>query len=120
MIEKRKHRRINASILFKMKTKQLSLISETINVSCTGMFCQLDRYIPLHTEVEITLSLPSKNKHKNFEYISCHGKVVRVQLVLSEKNNKTLFNNGIFLHEIKMFEREILDAYIKDLDANIS
>src|SRR3989338_8822883 len=75
-VERRKHLRVEEKIPLKIKDEGFDTISVTKNISCSGVFCQVDGYFPLLSKVKIVLLLPSdlkiplKIKDEGFDTIS--------------------------------------------------
>ena len=104
--ERRRHPRINERLPFTLKAGGFDTVTETINLSCLGAYCQLDKRIPLMTHLEITLALPRGDKKKDFEYVACRGVVVRVEEGGSQFHRGSVYNTAIYFSEIEESERE--------------
>jgi integration host factor subunit alpha len=112
--ERRQHSRINERLQFKVKAEDFDLATETINLSCLGAYCQLNRHIPLMTSLKIALALPYGDHGNGFDYVECIGVVVRVEEVLSETNMDSVYNTAIYFNEIEESEKEkIADFFQK-------
>ena len=104
--ERRRHPRINERLPFTLKAEGFDALTETINLSCLGVYCQLDKHIPLMTHLEITLALSRGDKKKDFEYVACRGVVVGVEEGGSEFHRGSVYNTAIYFNEIEESERE--------------
>ena len=110
--EHRKYPRINKSLQFKLKTNHFDIVTETINLSCIGAYCQVNKYIPLMTGLEIVLALPYVDEEGEFEYVACNGLVVRVEKVLFDANGHTAYNIAIYFSEIEDYEKQKIESFI--------
>lgn len=104
--ERRRHPRINERLPFTLKAEGFDTVTQTMNLSCLGAYCQLDKPIPLMTHLEIALALPPGDKRKDFEYVECRGVVVRVEQRGSESHRGSVYNTAIYFSEIEESERE--------------
>ena len=81
-MERRRHPRVEEKIPLKIKDECFDAISVTKNISCSGVFCQVDGYFPLLSKVKIVLLLPCEEKAKAHP-IHIEGVVVRSEPVKS-------------------------------------
>ena len=112
-VEHRKHPRINERLQFKLKTNYFHIVTETINLSCIGAYCQIKKYIPLMTGLEIVLALPHVDEEDEFEYVKCNGFVVRVENVLSDINERNAYNIAIYFSEIEDSEKQKIESFFE-------
>lgn len=111
--ERRRHPRINERLQFKVKAEDFDTVTETINLSCLGAYCQLNMHIPLMTNLKITLALSYGDQGNEFEYAECNGVVVRVEEVLSEANVGSVYNTAIYFNEIEESEKEKIEKFFE-------
>jgi c-di-GMP-binding flagellar brake protein YcgR len=104
--ERRRHPRINERLPFTLKAEGFDTVTQTINLSCLGAYCQLAKHIPLMTHLKITLALPRGDQNKDFEYVECRGVVVRVEEGGSGSHRGSVYNTAIYFSEIEESERE--------------
>jgi hypothetical protein len=112
--ERRRHPRIIERVPFKLRAEDFDVLTETINVSCIGAYCQLDKYIPFMTGLKISLALPRGDQKKKFEYAECNGVVVRVEEVESHDHTGSVYNTAIYFNEIEESEKEKIASFFKD------
>ncbi|MFH1441539.1 MAG: PilZ domain-containing protein [Candidatus Omnitrophota bacterium] len=80
----------------------------TQNISCSGAYCQIKKYIPPFTKLAIKMTLPIKKNNKKEKIdIKCKGVIVR-----SDDTTKNGFNIAIFFNEISENQREKIAQYI--------
>lgn len=111
--EHRKHPRINERLQFKLKTNHFDIVTETINLSCIGAYCQANNYIPLMTGLEIVLALPHVDKEDELEYVKCNGLVVRVEKVSSDANTRNAYNIAIYFSEIEDSDKQKIESFVE-------
>ncbi len=111
ILERRGSARIVESLPFKIGHDGYEIEAETVNLSSTGAMCVTDRKLPLMTQLNIGLSLPSANGNgkTGLRQIKIKGVVVR-----SEKNPLAdKYSIGIFFSDMKEADRKILDEFIE-------
>jgi len=114
--ERRQYPRIEHRLPFKVAANGYDFSTSTLNVSCIGAYCHINKYIPPFTKVivKLTLPLPTRNGNKNYD-IECKGVVVR-----SEDENKGGFNIAIFFNEIGDPQRHKISQYINQFLPKVS
>ena len=113
-IERRRHLRISERLTFTLKAEGFDTVTQTINLSCLGAYCQLDKHIPLMTHLKIALALPRGDQKKEFEYVECGGVVVRVEEEESQSPRGSVYNTAIYFSEIEESEREKIMRMVED------
>ena len=111
-VEKRRHPRIRKCINFEIKPNGSTISAESIDLSCIGVYCQVDKYIPSMTNLKIVIALPCEDQEEGVEYVECNGVVVRVKRILSDNGGNT-HNIAIFFNEIKESEKEKIANFLK-------
>ena len=108
--EKRRYPRVKRNIPLKLENNDFDIVTETKNISCTGAYCLIDRYLPVLTKIKTRILLPSRIKNKD-QHIDCNGVVVRI-----EKNNNNLenqYNIAIYFNEISKKNTLLINRFIK-------
>ncbi len=111
-VEKRRHPRIRKCINFEIKPNGSTISAESIDLSCIGVYCQVDKYIPSMTNLKIVIALSCEDQEEGVEYVECNGVVVRVKRILSNNGGNT-HNIAIFFNEIKESEKEKIANFLK-------
>jgi hypothetical protein len=111
--EKRRQPRTKKSIHFKLKTGDSTITTESINLSCIGAYCRVNKHIPYMTNLKIIIALPSGNQEDGIEYVECNGVVARVEKALTDNNGGNIHNIAIFFNEIKDSAKEKIARFIK-------
>lgn len=113
--ERRKHPRVAEKIPLKIKDEGFDAISVTKNISCSGVFCQVEGYFPLLSKVKIVILLPSEGKVRTCP-IHIEGVVVRSEPVKSDPESNSR-NIAIFFNKIKRRDAVKISNYINSIIA---
>ncbi len=104
MRERRRSPRISHKVSLTVKADSFDLVSESLNLSSSGVYCQTDTLIPAMTKVNILLVLSDNSK------LRCKGVVVRCE---KSKKSSRKFDTAIFFNEISSRDSEYLLSYIQ-------
>ncbi|MFC2140521.1 PilZ domain-containing protein [Candidatus Auribacterota bacterium] len=107
-IERRRHTRINQNLEIKLNLDDSLFVAETINLSCSGAYCHLQREIPLMTRLRIVFCLPPIGKQKKDVVVECSGVVVRVE----KGQKKDEYNIAIFFNQIEEKEQKKIERFV--------
>lgn len=111
--ERRKYPRIkDEKISLKVKSEQFdTTISQSLNISASGVYCKVDKQIPLMSRVKIILMLPSDIKGGKMKKVDTDGVVVREHPVT--ENGKILhYDVAVFFDNLSAKDRETIKDYI--------
>jgi len=109
--ERRQYPRVKGkNVSLKVKAGDFdTTISHGLNISASGLYCKLEKEIPLLSRVNIILMLPHE---KSMYKIVTEGVVVREHPVI--ENGKIVnYDAAIFFDNISSREREIVKQYIE-------
>ncbi|HDL09879.1 MAG TPA: hypothetical protein ENG39_01315 [Candidatus Omnitrophica bacterium] len=84
-------------------------MTQSINLSCGGLYCEVDDYIPVMTRLKILMLLPQGKRSRKIE---CEGIVVRVE----PEHPQTRLNHyrvAIFFNRMKRSDRAKIAEYVK-------
>lgn len=111
-LERRRHPRILKRLPIKVRADLFDLSAETTNISSSGVYCQLGKYIEPMTKVNIVMliSLKQKNDKVVTKKIKCEGVVVRVE---KSQANDARFNVAVFFSGITKANTSIISRYIE-------
>ncbi len=88
-----------------------SLQTETKNVSCSGLYCEVDRFIPKETEVKVSMKIAlTIDTRKVKKIINCPAKVVCIDPPNPRGNIN--YNIGLEFSNIEESDRDLLSKYI--------
>ena len=105
--ERRKAPRLDKNIPVKICREDGDLVTETANLSRSGVYCRVEKYIEPLTKLKIHLLIPlTKNSKIVTKKVSCQGVVVRTETV----NDK--YNVAIFFNDITQRDAETIAEYI--------
>lgn len=81
------------------------------DISCSGLYCQIKKAIPVMTRVAIFLLLPDPGEGGvGLREIKCQGIVVRNQL--RAERDELLYDTAIFFTDLKENDKERIARYI--------
>jgi len=110
--ERRKFPRIkDKGISVQLKGEGFGVITQSLDVSASGIYCKVTEAIPLMTRLEIVLALPSKRKSSVATLLHIEGVVVREHPVVREGKIEH-YDVAIFFNFLSQKDRERLIKYI--------
>lgn len=110
--ERRRHQRTRKQLPLKIADKTFDIITETVDVSSSGIYCRVTRLLPLMSKIDIMFLLPAKANGKQAKKIRCKGVVVRSEPIILKDVEKAHHNVAIFFTEISKKDQKILESYI--------
>jgi hypothetical protein len=107
--ERRVHPRIDNNVPLKIFHEGGDIVTETGNISRSGAYCKVNKYIAPMTKFKINLLLPvKKNGKTTSKKIACEGAVVRIE---PSKLNQH-YNVAIFFNDISQRDAESIADYV--------
>ncbi len=111
-IEKRRHPRVENNIPLKICTPDVDLVTETKNISCSGAYCRVNKFLEPMTKMDITLLIPFKKAGKSTtKKVVCGGVVVRTENIPGGDG----FNTAIFFNDIHPRDSRFLADYVQSM-----
>lgn len=111
MEERRKFPRVKASLSLKISGKEYDTLTETKNISVTGIYCAIDRPLEPMTKLNIVLLIPfKKNNRKVVKKITCEGVVVRKDFL--KNNGKYSYQIAIYFNSISEKNKKVITTYV--------
>lgn len=108
--ERRKHRRVKADIAIAIQDADSNVITETRDISVSGIACKTNKVFSEMSRVEITLLIPGQSKGKTVtRKVTCQGVVVRHQALKKEAG---FYDMAIFFTEVGKADFRILEKYV--------
>lgn len=96
--ERRKHPRLSGNIPVKICSSEFDIVTETKNLSRTGVYCRVNKYIEPMTKLSLQLLLPFKRNSKIVaKKVSCRGVIVRTESIPGDD----CFNIAIYFNDIQ-------------------
>lgn len=115
MTEKKERRRYP-----RVKDKDISIqltgggfdtITQSLDISASGIYCKIAERIPLMTRLQILLSLPNKQKPSEPTILNVEGIVVREHPVMKDGRVEH-YDVAIFFNSLMPKERDKIIQYI--------
>ena len=106
--ERRKSQRALAHIPVRIAQEDGDIVTETLNISRSGAYCQVNERVELMTKLKVQILLPSRKNQKRSKTIHCQGVVVRVEP--AARNGR--FDVAIFFSEIAQRDAESINDYV--------
>jgi len=115
--ERRKYPRVRDNrISLKVKAASFdSTISQSLNISASGVYCKVDKEVPLLSRVKIILMLPidAKTDGGKMAKIETEGVVVREHPVIVD-GNVIHYDVAIFFDSLSVKDRESIKVYVSN------
>lgn len=106
--ERRQYPRLQRILPLKLAANGYDFATSTLNISCVGAYCCINKYVPPFTRVMVKLTLPlaAGNADKNCA-VECKGVVVR-----TEDADRGGFNIAVFFDRINHIQYQKIHQYI--------
>ncbi|MBU1006859.1 MAG: PilZ domain-containing protein [Candidatus Omnitrophica bacterium] len=111
--ERRRHNRIKRQLPLKIADNTFDIITETVDISPTGIYCRVTRLLPLMSKIEVILLVPAKNSGNDAKKIRCKGAVVRTEPIILENTDKAHYNMAIFFTEVSKKDQKVIEEYVQ-------
>lgn len=114
--EKRGYPRVRAKLPLKIVDRESVIIAQAENISCSGLYCKVDRLIPSITKVSMTLFVPvySKVHKRTRKKININGVVVRSEPVNRDSSSDGYYT-AIFFSNLKKQDKDIISKYVSQI-----
>ena len=111
--ERRKAPRIEDEALsLEVKGGNLDIMTHTLNVSASGIYCKVEKEIPLMSRLQLMLMIPEAAKEgKPLTKMEVDGVVVRQHPVIIDGRIKH-YDIAIFFENLSPKNRETISSYI--------
>jgi hypothetical protein len=103
--------RIPLNLSFSRAKVEETLDATSINVSMNGVYCTVNRYLPLFDKVLITFVIPEKIGNSCNIVSQCEGIVVRIEPE-NEEPGRTEYKVALYFHNLSQEERNLLHVLI--------
>ncbi|MCM8813972.1 MAG: PilZ domain-containing protein [Candidatus Omnitrophica bacterium] len=109
--DKRRHPRFTLTLPLEINGPDFHVATSTMNVSCGGVFCETEHFLPLGTEVKITMRLSFYVQNQKVrKTVSCSAKVARVEP--PEDKGLGKYTIGISFVRLDAHDKEVLREFI--------
>jgi len=110
--ERRRHARLDHAVALKISSGDSDIVTETQNLSSSGAFCLVNKYIAPMTKLKLNFLLPLKRNNKLVnKRISCEGVVVRSQSAVDQDS----FQTAIFFSDIMPRDSQIIHEFVESV-----
>ncbi len=111
--ERRRHPRLKGVLPLKIFKRGLDVITETKNISCSGVYCRVNKPIAVMSKIGITLLLPIQSNDRVLtKKIKCSGVVVRSEPVIVKEAYTAWQNIAIFFTDLSNKDKNKIAQYI--------
>ena len=111
--ERRKFPRVkDEELSLKLRLDDFDSITHTMNISSSGVYCKLDKELPLMSRVKLMLMIPDPAKEGVLKDLEVEGVVVRQHPVIIDGVIKH-YDVAIFFEDLSEKEKEAIAGYIK-------
>ncbi len=86
------------------------LTTETKNLSASGAYCTLDRFIAPMSKLQLTFELPNGRRKT---HIRCSGVVVRVEPTIAN-SERARYNIAVFFTELSDRDRTAIKRFVRE------
>ena len=116
--DRRQSPRLSQNVAIKIFQDEGDIVTETSNISGTGIYCKVNKYLRPMTKLKIKLLLPlSKNQKKTTKQISCQGVIVRTE----PADSKGFYHAAIFFNDMTPKDAGIISDYVNcHLEQNVN
>ena len=110
--ERRKHPRFIISLPLEINFAGEYFSTVTKNVSCAGIFCNVNKYIPQDSDIRVTMKLVFKVKNRKIQKtITCPARIIRIEPDKQQENED--YNIGLKFSKLLDQDKETLLQYIR-------
>jgi len=110
--EKRRQPRVDNNIPLKIAAPGTDLVTETRNISASGVYCRVTVFLEPMTKLQVTLLVPVKKAEKaSTKKIICGGVVVRTENIPGDEG----FNTAIFFNDINPRDSRLLVEFVENV-----
>ncbi len=111
--ERRVEKRFNANLPLKIGGVDFKITTDTKNISSSGIYCQVDRFVPVMTKLGLKMSITLiENDQKVKRDVDCQAVVVRVNPE-SESGDTEFYQLGLFFTDIAEQDRQLINLYLQ-------
>lgn len=111
--ERRKFPRVkDESLSLKLRLDDFDSITHTTNISSSGVYCKIDKELPLMSRVKLMLMIPDPVKDGTLKDLEVDGVVVRQHPVTIDGVIKH-YDVAIFFEDLSEKDNDLISKYIK-------
>ena len=111
--ERREYPRTERALSLKISKQDLDVITETGNISCSGVYCRVNKPLPLMSKISVILLLPIHSGRKVLtEKIRCNGVVVRSEPAIVKEAETAYQNIAVFFTDLSKKDKNKIARYV--------
>ncbi|MBU1044106.1 MAG: PilZ domain-containing protein [Candidatus Omnitrophica bacterium] len=111
--ERRVEQRFDAQLPLEIGGADFKIATATKNISPSGIYCQVDRFVPVMTKLGLNITIPLLENNKKIEKkFNCQAVVVRIQPE-SEIDTSNGYQLGLFFVDIKDEDKQVINHYLR-------
>lgn len=105
--------KVDLALPLKIRDKDESIVTKTINITSSGAYCNTDKPLPLLSKVVLTFLIPHCNKKGKIDRkIECKGTVVRTHPVIVDGQTQS-YDVAIYFEELNDSDRRFISKYVE-------
>lgn len=111
--ERRRAQRIDDNeVSLKLRSGDFDTVTHTLNISASGLYCKVDRELPIMSRIQLMLMIPTYAKgEKAPKGVAVEGVVVRAHPVIIDGKVQH-YDVAIFFDNLDPKAKELIAAYI--------
>ena len=106
--ERRRAPRVDERVSVALTDEGKAFHTESENLSATGVYCTLDRFIPPMTKLQVQFELPDGARRVR---IRCEGVVVRVEPIIANAE-RGRYHVAVFFSELTEHDRAAISRFV--------
>ncbi|MBI3083337.1 MAG: PilZ domain-containing protein [Candidatus Omnitrophica bacterium] len=112
--ERRRAPRVPERVPLAITAAEAVVEAETKNLSASGVYCALERFIAPMTKLQLAFELPQGDRPARIE---CSGVVVRVEPIITSVD-RARYNTAIFFTDLVERDRMAISQFVRRRLAN--
>lgn len=110
--ERRRYPRVkDEELSLELKLDDFDSITHTLNISPSGVYCKVDKELPLMSRVKLVLMIPDAEKENTQKNLEVNGIVVREHPVTIDGVIKH-YDVAIFFEDLSSKDKDTIAGYI--------
>lgn len=112
--ERRRVPRADVDLPLKIRKDRSVIAAHATNISATGAYCTLDKFVPLNAKLDLTLSIPEKPGRVGMaeKKVRCRGIVVRNQPAGDDVVHPH-YGIALFFTDLAKVDRQRLSSFVR-------
>ena len=111
--ERRAQPRFDVALPLRIGTDDFQFATDTKNLSSSGIYCSVDRFVPVMTKLSLKLRIPLIEKNRKVEKgVDCQAVVVRISPESAQAQSQP-YQVGLFFTQIEDDDRQLINQYLR-------